>query len=92
MTFDEVEDCFPDGMYDDGRGGIIVSAQWLHDFARAVARRQEAENTALQARIDALMQEYCPEEITPEQWANIEANTRAVDGGPEITVTGRDQS
>ncbi len=32
----------------------------------------EAENVRLQAKIDALMLEYCPDEMTPEQLANWE--------------------
>jgi hypothetical protein len=42
MTFDEIEDCFPDGgIYetDDG-AGITTSAQWLHDFAKNVAAKE----------------------------------------------------
>lgn len=37
-----------------------------------------AETDRLQARIDALMLEYCPDEITPEQLANWEKHQRAV--------------
>jgi len=52
MTFDEIEDCFPDGgIYetDDG-AGITTSAQWLHDFARNVANK-ECESLRLQLAI-----------------------------------------
>lgn len=35
LTFEQVEDCFPDG-YSTEDNGILVSAQWLHDYARAV--------------------------------------------------------
>lgn len=38
-----------------------------------------AEVDALQAKIDALMLEYCPEEMTPEQVAAYEAAQRPVD-------------
>lgn len=38
MTFDEIEDCFPDGALSDNETGkTLVSAQWLHDFARNIA-------------------------------------------------------
>ena len=35
LTFEQVEDCFPDG-YSAEDNGILVSAQWLHDYARAI--------------------------------------------------------
>lgn len=37
LSFDEIEDCFPDGGSAE-ENGILVSAQWLHDFAAAVQR------------------------------------------------------
>lgn len=37
------------------------------------------ENTALQAQIDRLMLEYCPDEMTSEQMANWIAHQRAVE-------------
>jgi hypothetical protein len=37
MTFDEVEDCFPDGELTVNGD---ISAQWLHDFAQAVAAKE----------------------------------------------------
>lgn len=39
MSFEEIEDCMPDGYgcwSHDESGGLLVTAQWLHDFARAV--------------------------------------------------------
>jgi len=36
-------------------------------------------NNSLSARIDELMFEYCPEDMTPEQIANYEAHQKAVD-------------
>lgn len=38
LSFEEIEDCFPDGACtDSATGKALVSAQWLHDFAFAVA-------------------------------------------------------
>lgn len=41
LDFDSIEDCFPEhgGYCDNETGGIVVSAQWLHDFARAIEKR-----------------------------------------------------
>lgn len=38
LSFEEIEDCFPDGSYGDD--AICVSAQWLHDFAHAIAGKE----------------------------------------------------
>lgn len=38
----------------------------METFAKAAATKADA----LQAQLDALMLEYCPEEMTPEQMAN----------------------
>jgi hypothetical protein len=38
LSFDEVEDCFPDGGSSNEYGEVVVSPQWLHDFAAAVQR------------------------------------------------------
>ena len=35
LTFEQVEDCFGDGVIAE-ENGILISAQWLHDFARAI--------------------------------------------------------
>jgi len=43
-----------------------------------------AANQSLLARIDELMFEYCPEEMTPEQIANYEAHVRAASQQEEI--------
>lgn len=41
LSFDEIEDCFPEGGYSDQvTGKTCVSAQWLHDFAQAIAERE----------------------------------------------------
>jgi hypothetical protein len=41
MTFEEIEDCFPDGaLSDDETGNTLVSAQWLHDFAKNIAAHE----------------------------------------------------
>ena len=52
---------------------------WIQQHAIDVdfARTLEEECALLQARIDSLMLEYCPDEMTPEQRANWEANQRA---------------
>lgn len=40
LTFDEIEDCFPEGACAlDETGMIAVTAQWLHDFAQAIAAK-----------------------------------------------------
>jgi hypothetical protein len=39
LSFEQVEDCFPDGAGTDEHGRCVCSAQWLHDFAQAVHRR-----------------------------------------------------
>lgn len=51
MDFDGIEDCMPDGLVclEDG-SGFCVTAQWMHDFARAVAAKELAR---LQPLIDA---------------------------------------
>lgn len=37
LSFDQIKSCFPEGAEDyDVPGGLVVSAQWLHDFARAI--------------------------------------------------------
>ena len=41
----------------------VEAAPWVIEEVR----RLERELAAKQARIDELMQEYCPEEMTPEQ-------------------------
>ena len=40
----------------------------------------DAKHRAAQAKIDALMLEYCPEEMTPEQTQNWAAHQRPVKG------------
>jgi len=50
---------------------IAEMLQCLHIAATA--------NKSLLARIDELMFEYCPEEITPEQIANYEAHQKAIE-------------
>ena len=35
LTFEQVEDCFGEGATAE-ENGILISAQWLHDFARAI--------------------------------------------------------
>lgn len=44
LTFEQVEDCFPDG-YSTEDNGILVSAQWLHDYARAIEAKLKEKNT-----------------------------------------------
>lgn len=41
LNFDEIEDCFPEhGAFCLVDGRVAVSAQWLHDFAHAVAAKE----------------------------------------------------
>lgn len=37
LSFDEIEDCFPDNTGTDNDGRMHCTAQWLHDFAHSVA-------------------------------------------------------
>lgn len=46
----------------------------------------EFENRARQARIDELMLEYCPDEMTPEQLAKWQKNQRAVSKTEEVSI------
>lgn len=51
LTFEEIEGCFPDGACSDATGKMLVSAQWLHDFAHAVsAKEREACATECEAK------------------------------------------
>ena len=44
LSFDEIEDCFPEGgSTDNVTGKILVSAQWLHDFAHKIASKEREE-------------------------------------------------
>lgn len=42
LSFQQIEDCFPEGASSTQDGSINVSAQWLHDFARAVIASDRA--------------------------------------------------
>lgn len=53
----------------------------LADSLRAALLQYEKNEDAKQARIDALMLEFCPDEMTEEQLANWAAHQRAVKGG-----------
>lgn len=55
----------------DNLRGIAVNV-------REGADAQAREIARLQARIDALMLEYCPDEMTPEQVTNWERHQKAV--------------
>ena len=58
-----------------GEGAVIDDLERIVMLAcRSIGREQ-----ALQAKIDALMLEYCPDEMTPEQRANWAAHQRPVD-------------
>jgi hypothetical protein len=46
----------------------------------------EVANHSLMAKIDALMFEYCPDEMTPEQIANYEAHVKAASQQQEEAV------
>ena len=67
--------------FEEQRNGLLI------DLAAALKREDEAQIKMteiaryaqhLQARIDALMLEYCPDEMTPEQIAEWERHQRAV--------------
>ena len=66
-------DGYNDG-YNDGKKELAAlhqdaSSKWAFLEWRDRAEKAEAKNAAKQARIDALMLEYCPEEMTEEQTA-----------------------
>jgi hypothetical protein len=46
------------------------------------------ENEKLQAKIDALMLEYCPEEMTQEQLANWAAHQETIDPAIQKMING----
>jgi hypothetical protein len=46
LSFEQVEDCFPDGSDTDENGRCVCSAQWLHDFAQEVHRRYSSLSAA----------------------------------------------
>lgn len=37
LTFEQIEEAFPTGASCDEYGNVIVTPQWLHDFARNIA-------------------------------------------------------
>ena len=46
LTFEQIEDCFPEkGCYSRNEdGALVVSVQWLHDFAKAIMTAMERAN------------------------------------------------
>lgn len=66
-----IKDSGPDYMkLNDGRYFIALD--------KDIEEMHKAETDALQAKIDALMLEYCPDEMTEEQLEEYERNQRAV--------------
>lgn len=61
----------------DARIALDADHDWKEMYERA--KKAEAELAALQARIDALMLEFCPEDMTEEQVAAWSARQRVVD-------------
>lgn len=59
----------------------LIALDCEHDWQveHKRAEKAEAELAALQARIDALMLEFCPEDMTEEQVAAWSARQRVVD-------------
>lgn len=47
LSFEEIEDCFPNGAVSLPDGWIGVTAQWMHDFARAIEAAVLPEGYAL---------------------------------------------
>ncbi len=43
LTFEQIEDCFPINSYMRPSGAVHITAQWLHDFARAIERAHGIE-------------------------------------------------
>lgn len=59
------------------------------DFARSLAVELDAAQARvaeLQARVDALMIEFCPIEITPKQWENYKKYQRRVSAEDERRI------
>lgn len=72
MKFEEIEDCYPDGASVNEYGEIIVSAQWLHDFARKVEeaiKKHDAEPVAWRWRSPmARNGEWQLTDVNPKDW------------------------
>ncbi len=61
LTFEEIEDCFPEGEYSiEDDGPCTMSAQWLHDFARAIENKAtvelRAENLSLRIELEIFIE------------------------------------
>lgn len=64
-----------------------LALQYIAELERSISEEQR-RCEALQAKVDALMLEYCPDEMTPEQTAEWARHQRPVQGGPD-SPTGR---
>lgn len=65
-------------IFGKGRVESAIYHTFAHVYQKGVAEGN-ARIATLQARIDALMWEYCPDEMTPEQIAEWERHQKAVD-------------
>ena len=81
MSADEIcEKCGKNRLHAGG-GCIHCITEWCKDRVREARTERDELSTKLaaaQARIDELMLEFCPDEMTPEQLANWAAHQRAV--------------
>ncbi len=81
MLSKETERDFLDEMFDVADNQNKSMAEMLQCLKIAAAA-----NKSLLARIDELMFEHCPEDMTPEQIANYEAHVRAASQQQEEAV------
>lgn len=66
LSFEEIEDCFPDGMLcHEPTGKTLVSAQWLHDFAHAVAAKEREACAQICAHRKEVLHNHMPSDHVP---------------------------
>lgn len=78
--------CMPSSAFD----ALITELERAQQSEREgwrYADELEQERKRLQARVDALMLEYCPDEMTPEQIAEWERHQQAVPNGGNQGLT-----
>lgn len=81
VIHDALECLTAEPAYDNLRGAGAVCCKSMRDQLEAAQRTIGAK----QARIDALMTEYCPDEMTAEQWEEWGRNQVPVSPDEGIT-------
>jgi hypothetical protein len=66
--------------------GPITDWKGLYDGMSTLCEQQQRRASAAEARVDALMLEYCPDEMTPEQVENWKRHQRAATPEEEADV------